>query len=233
MSKIQTLSFWFLCGLLWQILSSLTVKTFGFEYPLCVLDIAWNGLARNQTYTSQIWSTPVHLVQVTFILLSFNMPNLGSDYSSYHKCKIMKYAAENQFNLNIEFIEGGYKIFMKETHNQISNTQKHAVYPNGSVTYYHSFLTVTTNLNPVEYHTYSDILKHVDRGLLHAWQAFESVQWYGPLEINISVFVSSHQWVQLIIWAIINPGGFLLMFHREDNLRPGTLFPPLLHCVYT
>lgn len=231
MSKIQTLSFWFLCGLLWQILSSLTVKTFGFEYPLYVSlilrEMDWLVIRR------QIWSTPVHLVQVTIILLSLNMPNLGSDYSSYRKCKIIKYAAENQFNLNIEFIRGVYKIFMKETHNQISNTQKHAVYPNGSVTYYHSFLTVTTNLNPVEYHPHTDILKHVDRGLLHAWQALESVQWYGPLEINISVFVSSHQWVQLIIWAIIKPGGFLLMFHREDNLRPGTLFPPLLHCVYT
>lgn len=135
MSKIQTLSFWFLCGLLWQILSSLTVKTFGFEYPLYVSlilrEMDWLVIRR------QIWSTPVHLVQVTIILLSLNMPNLGSDYSSYHKCKITKYAAENQFNLNIEFIRGVY--FMKETHNQISNTQKHAVYPNGSVTYYHSF----------------------------------------------------------------------------------------------
>lgn len=155
---------------------SLTVKTFGFEYPLYVSltltlrEMDWLVIRR------QIWSTPVHLVQVTIILLSFNMPNLGSDYSSYHKCKIIKYAAENQFNLNIEFIEGVYKNFMKETHNQISNTQKHAVYPNGSVTYYHSFLTVTTNLNPVEYHPHSDILKHVDRGLLHAWQALESVQ---------------------------------------------------------
>lgn len=42
------------------------------------------------------------------------MPNLGSDYSSYHKCKIIKYAAENQFNLNIEFIRGVYKILWKK-----------------------------------------------------------------------------------------------------------------------
>lgn len=109
---------------------------------ICALDIVWNGLAHNQTYTSQNWSTPVHLVQVTIILLSFNMPNLGSDYCSYHKCKIIKYAAENQFNLNIEFIEGVYIIFKKETHNRISNTQTHAVYPNGSVTYYHSFTLI-------------------------------------------------------------------------------------------
>lgn len=54
MSKIQTLSFWFLCGLLWQILSSLTVKTFGFEYPLYVSlilrEMDWLVIRR------QIWS---------------------------------------------------------------------------------------------------------------------------------------------------------------------------------
>lgn len=132
---------------------------------ICALDTAWNGQARNQTYTSQNWSTPVHLVQVTIVLFSFNMPNLGSDYSSYHKCKIIKYAAENQFNLNIEFIEGVYIILLKK-HTIRFQTLKHAVYPNGSVTYYYSFTLIFNS----DYKFESSVISYTFRHPKTCWQ---------------------------------------------------------------
>lgn len=66
------------------------------------------------------------------------------------------------------------------------------------------------------------ICSHTRRLFCMRGNYYRQARWDGPLETDGSVVVSYHQSAWLIIWAIINPGGFRVMFHGEDNLRRGT-----------